>query len=85
LEDFRIWIILPSSLFMVVVTLTWVDNCLWIVVQHKRTPLLGNSRYEIGDLVGAEQAFRKATTAHPQSGEVFNNLAHVLADLGRLR
>ena len=44
---------------------------------------LGNSRYEIGDLVGAEQAFRKATKTHSQSGEAFNNLAHVLADLDR--
>ena len=44
---------------------------------------LGNSRYEIGDLVGAEQVFRKATKTHSRSGEAFNNLAHVLADLDR--
>ena len=44
---------------------------------------LGNSHYAMGDLIGAEQAFRNATEAHPQSGEAFNNLAHVLADLER--
>lgn len=44
---------------------------------------LGNSQYAMGDLIGAEQAFRKATKTHPQSGEAFNNLAHVLADLDR--
>jgi tetratricopeptide (TPR) repeat protein len=44
---------------------------------------LGNSYYAMGDLVRAEQVFRSATKTHPQSGEVFNNLAHVLADLGR--
>lgn len=44
---------------------------------------LGNSHYAIGDLIGAEQAFRNATETHPQSGEAFNNLAHVLADLDR--
>ena len=44
---------------------------------------LGNSHYAMGDLIGAEQAFRKATKTHPQSGEAFNNLAHVLADLDR--
>ena len=44
---------------------------------------LGNSHYAIGDLIGAEQAFRNATETHPQSGEAFNNLAHVLSDLDR--
>jgi tetratricopeptide (TPR) repeat protein len=44
---------------------------------------LGNSHYAMGDLIGAEKAFRKATKTHSQSGEAFNNLAHVLADLER--
>ena len=44
---------------------------------------LGNSRYALGDLIGAEQAFRHAAEAHPQSGASFNNLAHVLAEQGR--
>lgn len=43
---------------------------------------LGNSRYALGDLIGAEQAFRKATKAYPQSGAAFNNLAQVLAEKG---
>jgi len=45
---------------------------------------LGNSRYALGDLVGAAQAFRAATEAHPDSGDAFNNLAHVLAAIGKL-
>ncbi len=44
---------------------------------------VGNCRYALGDLIGAEQAFRHATEAHPQSGASFNNLAHVLAEQGR--
>jgi hypothetical protein len=44
---------------------------------------LGNSRYALGDLIGAEQAFRHAVEVHPQSGASFNNLAHVLAEQGR--
>ena len=44
---------------------------------------LGNCCYALGDLVGAEQAFRHATEAHPSSGAAFNNLAHVLAEQGR--
>ena len=44
---------------------------------------LGNSRYALGDLIGAEQAFRHAAEAHPTSGASFNNLAHVLAEQGR--
>ncbi len=44
---------------------------------------LGNSRYALGDLVGAEQAFRRATEAHPRAAPAFNNLAHVLAELER--
>ncbi|UCG67396.1 MAG: PA2778 family cysteine peptidase [Deltaproteobacteria bacterium] len=44
---------------------------------------LGNCRYKLGDLGGAERAFRRATEAHSTSGEAFNNLAHVLAEQGR--
>lgn len=44
---------------------------------------LGNSRYALSDLSGAEQAFRLATRAHPEAAAAFNNLAHVLAELGR--
>ncbi len=43
---------------------------------------LGNSRYALGDLIGAEQAFRKAIKAYPQSGAAFNNLAQVLVEKG---
>jgi len=41
---------------------------------------LGNSRYAIGDLHDAEEAFRKATQVHPESADAFNNLAQTLAD-----
>lgn len=44
---------------------------------------LGNCRYRLGDLIGAEQSFRHAAKAHPDSGAAFNNLAHVLAEQGR--
>lgn len=44
---------------------------------------LGNSRYAMGDLLGAERAFRAATRAHPLATSAFNNLAHVLAEMGR--
>jgi tetratricopeptide (TPR) repeat protein len=44
---------------------------------------LGNCRYALGDLIGAEQAFSYASKAHPSSGAPFNNLAHVLAEQGR--
>jgi len=44
---------------------------------------LGNCRYALGDLIGAEHAFRHAAEAHPRSGASFNNLAHVLAEQGR--
>ena len=43
---------------------------------------LGNSRYAIGDLTGAERAFRQAIETNPQNGAAFNNLAHVLAEQG---
>lgn len=44
---------------------------------------LGNSRHASGDLAGAEQAFLVATQVHPDAPVAFNNLAHVLAELGR--
>jgi len=44
---------------------------------------LGNCHYALGDLIGAELAFRHAAEAHPTSGASFNNLAHVLAEQGR--
>jgi tetratricopeptide (TPR) repeat protein len=46
---------------------------------------LGNSRYALGDKRGAEQAYRAAVQAHPDSGIALNNLAQVLADQGRWR
>ena len=44
---------------------------------------LGNCRYALRDLAGAEQAFRRAAKAHQGSGAAFNNLAHVLAEQRR--
>jgi tetratricopeptide (TPR) repeat protein len=44
---------------------------------------LGNSRYVLGELAGAEEAFRRATDAHPRAAPAFNNLATVLAAQGR--
>jgi tetratricopeptide (TPR) repeat protein len=44
---------------------------------------LGTCCYRLGDLSGAEQAFKQAAKAHPESGAAFNNLAHVLAEQGR--
>lgn len=46
---------------------------------------LGNSRYELGDVPGAEAAYRRATRDHPDAAVAFNNLAQILADQGRLR
>lgn len=45
----------------------------------------GNSRYAMGDIAGAELAFRRATEAHANAAPAFNNLAHVLAEQGRKR
>lgn len=44
---------------------------------------LGNSRHALGDRQGAAAAFRRAAEIHPDSPEALNNLAHVLAELGR--
>lgn len=44
---------------------------------------LGNSRYALHDLAGAEHAFRLATRAHPEAAAAFHNLAHVLFESGR--
>ena len=44
---------------------------------------LGNARYSLHDVSGSEAAFRRATEAQPDSGVAFNNLAFVLAELGR--
>jgi hypothetical protein len=46
---------------------------------------LGNSYYALGDLKGAESAFRAATESHPKSAVAYNNLAHVLLKQGRLK
>ena len=45
---------------------------------------LGNSAYAARDLASAEDAFRRAVLAHPDSSAARNNLAHVLAARGRL-
>lgn len=44
---------------------------------------LGNSRYGLGDVKGAEQAFREAVARHPEAAVGLNNLAQVLADQAR--
>lgn len=44
----------------------------------------GNALYALNRKSDAAQAFRAATKQHPESGAAFNNLAHVLAELGQL-
>ena len=44
---------------------------------------LGNTRYAAGDHAGAASAFRAVTRHHPGNADAFNNLAHVLSELGR--
>lgn len=44
---------------------------------------LGNASYALGDLGGAAAAFERTATRHPDSADAWNNLAHVLAALGR--
>lgn len=43
---------------------------------------LGNARYAAGDRKAAAEAFRRAAEAHPQAAAAWNNLAHVLLELG---
>ena len=45
---------------------------------------LGNVEYALKDIPASERAFRRASEAHPQSAVALNNLANVLATLGRL-
>ena len=55
----------------------WPDNLVGLIG-------LGNVEYTLKDMPAAERAFRRASEAHPQSDIALNNLAHVLALLGRL-
>ena len=55
----------------------WPDNLVGLVG-------LGNVEYNLKDMAAAERAFRLASEAHPLSDIALNNLAHVLALLGRL-
>ncbi len=45
---------------------------------------LGNCRHALGDLPGAESAFRQAVRHHPNAAVALNNLAQTLADQGAL-
>jgi tetratricopeptide (TPR) repeat protein len=45
---------------------------------------LGNTAYAMGNRAEAEAAFRQATVAHPLAAAAYNNLAHTLADQGKL-
>lgn len=45
---------------------------------------LGNTEYALGNRDGAEAAFRRAALAHRDSAVAYNNLAHVLSEMGRL-
>lgn len=45
---------------------------------------LGNSWHRLGDLKGAEFAFRRALQHHPDAPAALNNLAQTLADRGQL-
>ena len=69
----------------------WPDTALAYATALERWPKslaarmgLGNSRYALGDVRGAEAAFRQATKEHPNASPAFNNLAQVLADQDRL-
>jgi hypothetical protein len=56
----------------------WPDNLVGLIG-------LGNVEFALKDLEGAERAFRRASETHPQSAAALNNLAYVLASLGRLQ
>jgi tetratricopeptide (TPR) repeat protein len=43
----------------------------------------GNAAYTLKDFAGAEQAYRHATAARPDSADAWNNLAQTLLELGR--
>jgi tetratricopeptide (TPR) repeat protein len=43
----------------------------------------GNAAYALKDLAGAEAAYRRASEAHPESADAWNNFAQALAELGR--
>jgi tetratricopeptide (TPR) repeat protein len=45
---------------------------------------LGNTAHALKDLAGAETAFSRAAREHPDAAAPLNNLAHVLAERGRL-
>lgn len=45
---------------------------------------LGNTRYALQDIDGAERSFRAAVTLDPHNGDALNNLAHILAEKGDL-
>lgn len=55
----------------------WPDN-LALLIGH------GNAEVARGRLDAARSIFARATRRHPASGAAFNNLAHVLAELGDL-
>lgn len=55
----------------------WPDNLAGLIG-------LGNVEYALKDNAAAERAFRRASEAQPGSAAAFNNLAHVLAESGRL-
>ncbi|MBI5895427.1 MAG: PA2778 family cysteine peptidase, partial [Desulfobacterales bacterium] len=44
----------------------------------------GNALYAGGDAAAAAEAFAQATRIDPADGDAFNNLAHVLAELGAM-
>ena len=55
----------------------WPDNLVGLIG-------LGNVEYAAGNLEAAESAFRRAASAHPQSGAALNNFAFVLGQRGKL-
>ena len=55
----------------------WPDNLVGLIG-------LGNVEYALGERAAAERAFRRASEVQPPSAAAFNNLAHVLAEQGRL-